>query len=53
MHYIYKFYILLFLQQFIYNNKATTIKKSIERKKEKKRKRKIFIFIVYLVSTQY
>ncbi len=52
MHYIYKFYILLFLQQFTYSNKAIAIEKSIEKKKKKKRETTISIFIVYLVSAQ-
>ncbi len=51
MHYIYKLYALLSLRQFIYNNKAIAIKKSIK-KKEKKRETTTFIFIIYLVFAQ-
>jgi len=42
----------LFLRQFIYSNKAIAIKKNIKRKKEKKKETTIFIFIIYLASTQ-
>jgi len=52
LHYIYKLYVLLFLQQFIYNNKAIAIKKSIKRKKEKKKETTIFMFIIYLIFAQ-
>jgi len=51
LHYIYKFYILLFLQQFTYSNKAIPNKK--KKKKKKKRETTISIFIIYLASAQY
>ncbi len=41
---MYKLYILLFLQQFIYSNKAIAIKKNIEKKKKKKRNNNIYIY---------
>jgi len=56
LYYIYKFYILLFLRQFIYDKKAIAIKKNIRKKKREKRKEKrettIFVFIIYLIFAQ-
>jgi len=51
LHYIYKLYALLSLRQYIYSDKATTIKKNIEKKK-KKREITIFMFIIYLAFAQ-
>ncbi len=49
MHYIYKLYTLLFLQQFTYSNKATTIKKNIKKKEKEKRNNNIYVYNLFNV----